>query len=64
MTEVKIHGLRVYVWSAVDVDSGEVPAIYTSWSRNMIVAMKFVRFVLDRCYNKPLIIVDRGPWCR
>jgi transposase-like protein len=30
----------------------------------MIVAVKFVRIVLDRCYNKPLIIVDRGPWYR
>jgi len=63
-TVVKIHGFRAYVWSAVDVDSGEVLAIYASWSRNMIVAMKFVRIVLDRCYNKPLIIVDRGPWYR
>ena len=30
----------------------------------MIVAVKFVRIVLDRCLNKPLIIVDRGPWYR
>jgi len=28
---VKLHGLRAYVWSAVDVDSGEVLAIYASW---------------------------------
>jgi transposase-like protein len=26
--------------------------------------MKFLRIVLDRCLNKPLIIVDRGPWYR
>ncbi len=26
--------------------------------------MKFIRMVLDRCSNKPLIIVDRGPWYR
>jgi|YelNatPaOPRAMG01_1025707.scaffolds.fasta_scaffold110188_1 transposase-like protein len=25
---VRMHGLRVYVWSAVDVDSGEMLAIY------------------------------------
>jgi putative transposase len=32
-TVVKMHGLRAYVWSAVDVDSGEILAIYASRSR-------------------------------
>jgi putative transposase len=57
---VKLHGLRVSVWSAVDVDSGEILAIYASWSRNMLIAMKFLRMLLGRCINKPLTIVDRG----
>jgi len=39
-------------------------AVYASWSRNIIVAMKFIRIVLDRCCNRPLIVVDRGPWYR
>jgi len=30
----------------------------------MLIAIKFMRMVLDRCLNKPLIIVDRGPWYR
>ena len=59
---VKLHGLRVYVWSTIDVDSGEILAIYASWSRSIMVTMKFIRMILDRCLNKPLIIVDRGPW--
>jgi transposase-like protein len=42
-TVVKMHGLRAYVWSAVDVDSGEILAIYASRSRNMLIAMKFLR---------------------
>jgi transposase-like protein len=63
-TVVKMHGLRAYVWSAVDVDSGEILAIYASRSRNMLIAMKFLRMVMDRCINKPLIVVDRGPWYR
>jgi transposase-like protein len=63
-TVVKMHGLRAYVWSAVDVDSGEILAVYASRSRNMLIAIKFMRMVLDRCLNKPLIIVDRGPWYR
>jgi putative transposase len=63
-TVVKMHGLRAYVWSAVDVDSGEILAIYASWNRNMLIAMRFLRMVLGRCINKPLVIVDRGPWYR
>jgi len=63
-TVFKMHGFRVYIWSALDVDSGEILAIYASWSRSMLVALKFIRMVLDRCLNKPLIIVYRGPWCR
>jgi hypothetical protein len=27
--------------------------------RTMLTALKFLRIVLDRCLNKPLIIVDR-----
>jgi putative transposase len=63
-TVVKMHGLRAYVWSAVDVDSGEILAVYASRSRYMLIALKFLRMVLGRCINKPLIIVDRGPWYR
>jgi transposase-like protein len=63
-TVVKMHGIRAYVWSAVDVDSGEILAIYASRGRNMLIAMKFLRMVMDRCINRPLVIVDRGPWYR
>jgi transposase-like protein len=63
-TVVKMHGLRAYVWSAVDVDSGEILAVYASRSRNILIALKFMRIVLDKCINKPMIIVDRGPWYR
>jgi transposase-like protein len=42
-TVVKMHGLRAYLWSAVDVDSGEILAIYASRSRNMLIALKFLR---------------------
>jgi putative transposase len=64
MRLVKMHGLRAYVWSAVDVDSDEILAIYASRGRNILIALKFLRMVLGRCINKPLIVVDRGPWYR
>jgi len=63
-TVVKLHGFRAYVWSAVDIESGEILAIYASWSRNIIVAMEFIKIVLNKCYNKPLMIVDRRSWYR
>jgi hypothetical protein len=44
----KMHGLRGYVCSAVDVDFREIMAIYASWSRNMLIAMKFTRIDLSR----------------
>jgi transposase-like protein len=59
-----MHCLRAYAWSAVDVDPGEILAIYASRSRNILVAIKFIRMVLGRCLNKPLVIVDRGPYYR
>jgi len=37
MKLVKLHGLRAYIWSAVDVDSGEILAIYASSNRNMLI---------------------------
>jgi len=55
-------GHRVYVWSAVDVDSGERIAIYASRGRSILNALAFLRRVLDACDGKPVIVVDRGPW--
>jgi transposase-like protein len=42
----------------------EILAVYASWGRNMLITLKFLRIVLNRCLNKPMIIVDRGPWYR
>jgi transposase-like protein len=30
----------------------------------MLIALKFLRMVLGRCINNPLIVVDRGPLYR
>jgi transposase-like protein len=32
--------------------------------QNMLIALRFLRMVLGRCVNKPLVIVDRAPWYR
>jgi len=61
-TVVKVNGYRCYLWAAIDVDSREVLAIYVSRGRSMLNALIFLRRVLRTCENKPVIVVDRGPW--
>ena len=55
---VKLHGLRAYVWSAVDVDSGELLALEASYGRSCLNAITFLKKALKLC------IVDGGPWYR
>jgi putative transposase len=55
---------HVYVWSAVDVDSKELLALEASYGRSSLNALAFLKKALRMCTNKPLVIVDRGPWYR
>ncbi|PUA31122.1 MAG: hypothetical protein B9J98_07750 [Candidatus Terraquivivens tikiterensis] len=59
---VKINGYRCHLWAAIDVDSREVLAVYVSRGRSMLNALIFLKRVLKACDNKPVIVVDRGPW--
>jgi putative transposase len=52
------------VWSAVDVDSKELLALEASYDRSSLNALAFLKKALRMCTNKPLVIVDRGPWYR
>ncbi|MEM4384862.1 MAG: DDE-type integrase/transposase/recombinase, partial [Candidatus Caldarchaeum sp.] len=61
-TVEKRLGEWVYVWSAVDVDAGEITAVYASRGRSMLNALTFLRMVLRACEGKPVVVVDRGPW--
>jgi transposase-like protein len=54
----------VYVWSAVDVDSKELLALEASYGRSSLNALAFLKKALKMCTNKPLVIVDKGPWYR
>jgi len=49
------------VWTAIDVDSKELLALKASYGRS---CLKFLKKALKMCTNKPLVIVDRGPWYR
>jgi transposase-like protein len=59
-TKLKVKGAVVHVWSAVDVDSGELLALEASYGRSCLNALNF----LKKCLNKPKVIVDKGPWYR
>jgi transposase-like protein len=54
----------VYVWSAVDVDSKKLLALEASYGRSSLNALTFFKKALKMCTNKPLVIVDKGPWYR
>lgn len=61
-TKLKLGGKQLFVWAAVDVKTREVLACRISWQRNIMQAEAFLRRVLEACSNKPLILVDKGPW--
>jgi len=63
-TKLCVKGVWVYVWSAVDVDSGELLALDASYGRSCLNTITFLKKALKLCSNKPLVIVDRGPWYR
>jgi len=61
-TKLKLNGEQVYVWAGVDVKTKEVLACRVSWSRSILDAEWFLKKLLETCSNKPLILVDKGPW--
>jgi transposase-like protein len=63
-TKLSVKGVHVYVWSAVDVDSKELLALEASYGRSSLNALSFLKKALRMCTNKPLVLVDRGPWYR
>jgi putative transposase len=56
-----VKGVYVYVWYAVDVDSKELLALEASYGRSSLNTLSFLK---KMCTNKPLVLVDRGPWYR
>jgi putative transposase len=63
-TKLRVKKSYVYVWSAVDVDSRELLALEASYGRSSLNASAFLKKTLRVCKNKPMVIVDRGPWYR
>ncbi|MFP3209629.1 MAG: hypothetical protein RXR82_08105 [Nitrososphaeria archaeon] len=62
----KVNGREVCAWAAMDVDTGELPAIEATRSRGSLDALLSLGRVLGACTNKPVFAVDgargaRGP---
>ena len=66
--EVKIErrGETIYVffWAARDVDTKEIVASRASFTRSSLDSEIFLKQILEYCENKPLFLVDKGPWYR
>jgi len=62
--KLRVKKVWVYVWSALDVDSGELLALDASYGRSCLNAITLLKKALKLCSNKPLVIVDRSPWYR
>jgi transposase-like protein len=46
------------------VDSKELLVLEASYGRSSLNALAFLKKALRMCTDKPLVIVDRGPWYR
>jgi transposase-like protein len=63
-TKLRVKKYYVYIWSAVDVDSKKLLALEASYGKSSLNALTFLKKALKMCTNKPLVIVDKGPWYR
>lgn len=61
-TKLKVNGQHLFIWAAIDVDSREILAVDASWQRSAMNAEHVLKKALTLCLNKPLILVDKGPW--
>jgi transposase-like protein len=61
-TKLKIRGRQVFVWAAIDTDTRELLSVYASYYRSNINTLVFLKRVLETCTNKPVVLVDGGPW--
>ena len=62
-TKLRISGGRFpFIWSAIDVKRYEVLALIATFTRGELDSILFLKEALKYCSNRPLILVDHGPW--
>ena len=61
--EIKINGVTVFIWGAVDIDDEKVLAVWVSFGRSGLEAKAFLKKVRDTCKGRlPRIFIDGGSW--
>jgi transposase-like protein len=51
-TKEKLNGKWMFVWSAIDIDTKEMLAVYASFQRSSLNTIWFMRRVLTTCSGK------------
>jgi len=49
--KICVKGVWVYIWSAVDVDSGELLALGASYNKSCLNILTFLKKILKLCIN-------------
>ena len=50
------------LWATIDTQTREILGIWVAKGRAYIEAYSFLKYFLNKCINKPKILVDGGPW--
>jgi len=61
-TCLKSRGEKLWIWAAVDPETGETVRLEASWHRSALQALHFLQRTLKLCEGRPKILVDHGPW--
>jgi len=61
-TKIRIEKKWMYLWAAMDTDTREILAVYLSPARSHFDTLRFLKRMMRYCSNKPLVLIDRGPW--
>ena len=61
--EIKINGVTIFIWGAVDIDDEKILAVWVSFGRSGLEAKAFLKKVRDTCKGRlPRIFIDGGSW--
>ena len=61
--EIRINGMKIFIWAAVDLEDEKVIAVYVSYGRSYFEAMAFLKRVKKACIGKmPRVFIDGGKW--
>ena len=61
-TKLSVSGRFLFIWSAIDIERYEVLALKATFTRGELDSILFLKEALRFCSNRPLILVDHGPW--